>query len=200
MRKREPKGGALAQFHITMPRPPETALAGLDSRTIAKVWVRAANKVLAKARTAASKEIRSEYMLKAADLKKSLWKMKASRQYPVARLVAHGTRIPAYHFKAKQAAKGVAIKITRKGGRQLLRHHFIQTMDSGHTGVFHRTKKFMRKKPTRQAISETRTIGVPGMLVAGKVYRRIRAVVAADAARIFANQLEFELLRRSGRL
>lgn len=177
-----------------MPRPPERALAGLDTRTIAKVWVRAANKVLSKARTAASKEIRSEYMLKAADLKRVMWKMKASRQYPVARLVAMGERIPAMAFGAKGVAKGVKVKITRKGGRKLLRSHFIATMRSGHTGVFR------RKGKDYLPIAETLTIGVPAMLTSGKVYRRIRAIVSEDAARIFANQLQFELLKRSGRL
>ena len=55
----------MTQITITMSSPDE-ALRGLDARTHRKVWIRSANKTMAKAKTIASREIRAEYFIKAA--------------------------------------------------------------------------------------------------------------------------------------
>jgi hypothetical protein len=61
-------------------------------------------------------------------------------------LIAKAKPMRLFAFGARQVGRGVSVEVT-KGKRTIVKHAFIATMQSGHTGVFMRqgNKQIMRK-------------------------------------------------------
>jgi len=92
-----------------------------------------------------------------------------------------------YAFAARQTRAGVSVEIN-KGKRVLIRHAFIATMKSGHTGVFYRTGEFGRNRnPKLEKIDEAYTSRVSDVLgdVAPAVAQRGEDVFRKSFARLF---------------
>lgn len=53
---------------------------------------------------------------------------------------ARAGRLPAIRFSARQTRRGTGFRIQRSGARTFVKHAFIQTMASGHRGVFVRAR------------------------------------------------------------
>lgn len=102
--------------------------------------VRALNKTAMQARTQAVREVRAVgYNIKASTVRKAITLYRARGDNPVAMLKARGLPIPLIEYGAKQTKSGVSVRV--KSGRKTLRHAFMATMKSGHTGVFERVGK-----------------------------------------------------------
>jgi hypothetical protein len=160
---------------------------------------RAINHTLAKAKTAASREIRQEYNVKAKELKAGLSINKASRTFTEGMLIATGRPLPLIAFGARQTKKGVTVDVM--GQRKLIRKAFIATMDSGHTGVFGRGKyngyqfdfrdKRVNKKGNDLAINELTTSSVPKMMQNNTVLKNLTVMFERD----FSARLQHEASR-----
>jgi len=151
----------------------ERELAGFPKNSLPKVMSRALNRTATEARTKTSRMLAGEIGLKVKDVRERITLSRASYRNWRSSIKISRRRIPLIRFGAKQTKKGVTYK--KAGERVLIRHAFVTTMASGHTGVF------KRKFSSRLPISELRG---PSL---GQVY-----VNAQDAA----NQIHRESLRR----
>lgn len=157
-----------------------------------KATVRALNRVADMAKTAASKEIRQTYRIKARDLSAMLKVRKASVRaiYLEAAVSASGrASIPIVGFAARQTKKGVTVSVTRGGGRKLLPGAFIATMKNGKVGVWDRQGK------KRLPIKELFTIGVPYQFAARKTVEAMARIVRDKFPERLQHELDRELAR-----
>lgn len=138
---------------------------------------RAINHTIAKAKTAASKDIRTQYKVKARDLSGKLALSKATRVSQTGMIRVSAKPLPVMAFSARQNKKGVSVNIT--GKRKLIRSAFIATMKSGHKGVYvrgaykgseltYRTKRINKKGPDLP-IEEVHTASPYSMMIHEKV-------------------------------
>jgi hypothetical protein len=174
---------------------------------------RAINHTLAKAKTAASREIRQEYNVKAKELKAGLSINKTSRTFTEGMLIATGRPLPLIAFGARQnftyvrgahgsrKLKGGGVSVDVMGQRKIIKGAFIATMDSGHTGVFARGKysgngfdfreKRLVKKGNDLAINELTTSSVPKMMQNNAVIKNLTLLLERD----FPARLQHEASR-----
>lgn len=174
----------------------------LTGREFRSGVARAINHTAAKARTQASKEIRSEYRIRAKDLRPALTTTKASAQNIEGRLVAKGKNLPLLAFGAKQNKRGVSVNVT--GQRKQIRSAFIATMRSGHKGVFARghykggSFRFRDKRIKTSGpdlpITELTTVAVPIAMQNRKVLEATERLIVSN----FPQRLRHELLRIRG--
>ena len=84
---------------------------------------------------------------------------KAHYKRPQARIRIRGGRTPLIAFSARQTRQGVRVRIKQS---KLIKGAFIQTMPSGHKGVFWRTGKFGRRgKPKLERIEQLFSLSLP---------------------------------------
>lgn len=130
----------------------------------------ALNVVARKARSAASKEIRRIYKIRAKDIGKATKITKAHQSNLEAAVIATGRPLPIMAFNPRFGKRGVTVNIM--GKRKRFPHAFKATMKSGHIGVFVRghysTGKLVSRKkrvrPPREndnPITEVKTVGIP---------------------------------------
>ena len=100
--------------------------------------MRATNDVLGGVRTEATRLIFAKVTLKSAVIRKhfSLNKMQKSNLSADVKCV--GDPLPLINYGARQVNKGVSVKVLKSGKRDTIRHAFIATLGSGHTGAFWR--------------------------------------------------------------
>ena len=143
-------------------------------------------------RAEASRRIRERKGIKAGYIDIALAMISPSPQDPfVWRLVAKAKPLPLMAFGARQTKTGVSVEVT-KGKRSIVRHAFIATMQSGHTGVFMRrgNKQIARKGryvgKARQPIHELFTATVASTLgqVAPEVLDRGQSVFRSTFTRM----------------
>lgn len=158
-----------------------------------KAIVSALNKTGASTMTAASRTIRETYNIKAKDIKDAVEPRKASKSNMVFTIYVKSPKFSLFDFQARQTQPGVTAKLRKGGGRTLYRHTFIATMpESGHTGVFVRTKKMMRKKK-KQALKKLSVFSVPDIYKRLDVQNAIEKTVDEKFQTNFAHDLEFYL-------
>ena len=186
----------MTQLSISMSSP-EEALRGLDKRTIGKVAIRAVNKTLAKAKTAAGKMIRQRYFLKAGDMRRVISLYKATPVRPVALMRAKSPRLALPKFRVRQKAKGVQVRVLRSSGGKVIPGTFLATMRSGHEGVFQRIDKVTGSG--RQAISELSGPSPAELIASTKIFPRLRKKIQEELAPIYNRELGHELKRQASR-
>ena len=106
-------------------------------KAIPKVMTKGINKTAAGAKTDIARKIAGEIKLKLSTIKKSIDMSKASYSRWQAELGIYGRRIPLINFAARQTKAGVTYSI-EPGSRKTIGSAFIQTMGSGHVGIFKR--------------------------------------------------------------
>lgn len=157
-----------------------------NEEKILKATVRTLNKLMKKSRTAISKAVRSEYTIKAKDLKRATYIQKANRYKMVAAIIVKGHRIPLMYFSAKQNKKGVSVRIKKSTGRKTIRSAFIAVMNSGHVGVFQRVGK------DRTPIDEKYSIDAATMVEkAGQ--KTFEQIIKRDYSKVFDHELSYLL-------
>ena len=168
-------------------------------RLLARVpngWPRAAsravNRTARRARTWIVRQISSETKLRQTDVRKAIILRRASYRLLEAHLLISGGRIPLIRLGARQTKKGVTYRDWRQPGRKLLRgRYFIQTMPSGHRGVFWRK---YRRDP--EYIKQKKQHGLPIFEELGPSIQGIYEGAAGLAGRMMAEtqkQLHHEL-------
>lgn len=180
----------------------------LSPKVRRQATARALNRTILAVRTAASKEIRARYNIRAKDIKPTMSKRTASALSLEASLRSKGKGMPLIKFKAAQTRKGVRATIKR-GSRQSLPGAFIATMKSGHRGVFARAQyksgrlvsRRKRINPSRMndlPITELKTVAVPSALANDIVTAKLRDVIAKRFPANLERELNFRKLRAAG--
>ena len=165
-------------------------LNGLRQDIALKATASALNKTAAQAKTAMSKEIRTEFVLPAAKVSQALRvnRAKAARgagsmEVSLSSISKPGARsLNLAHFNAKQTAKGVSFKVRRDGPRKVIPGSFL--INGGKT-VMIRTGK------GRLPIKALQTIEVAQMFNTKRINARVLATINAKLPAIFANEVRF---------
>jgi len=172
--------------------------------------IRALTRTGRAAEVQANKEIRRLWNISRSEVDKALSnrisgvKRISERGVLEYRIIARGGRVTWIKFNPNQTRSGVSIMIVR-GHRKRASSAFIQTMESGHVGVFVRKgpKRRMTKGTyagtaiLRQPIVERRTISVAEMFGAKKVRDLLDEFVGAKLVKEMEAQVSF--IRRSGK-
>ena len=106
---------------------------------LARARTRATNKTLLKTRTRARKGLAKKFNLPAKLINAQVRSRNATRGKDTAILEGIGARIPIYKTKGAKTQKKLGVAVNTGTGRRLIKHTFIATMPSGHTGIFKRT-------------------------------------------------------------
>lgn len=117
-------------------------------RALPRVMSRGLNRTATQARTEVSRNLSRRIGLRVKDVRSRVTLQKASYSNWRSVIKISKKRLPLIKLKAKQTRAGVTYKFGRS--RILVRHAFIATMPSGHTGVFR------RKATARLPIAELR--------------------------------------------
>jgi Prophage minor tail protein Z (GPZ) len=170
-----------------------------DPKVRAKAIGRGLQKVAKQGKTEAKKQITSEYNVKSSDVEARL-SVRVERvgssatAYVAAKYLSNRKRIPLIKFSAKDTKRrGVTFKVLRKGKRDRLRHAFIATMPSGHTGVYQRTRG-------GKSISEVKGIDIVPMFAGKRVKPLVIKKMEAAGPRVIEHELAFELKRAGLRI
>lgn len=180
----------------------------LDPNEIRLGTARALNRTAAGVRTAASKEMRTVYAVKAGAVSKSAVKDKAYTNKQNVAIGYEGRPLPLNAFPYRATAKGVSVTI-RKGNKATIQKAFVAIMPNGHVGIYARgyygesfnfrikrlkkaTKGTPRDKwPNDLPITELTTKSVAGMFLNEKVSTR----AVKSISEILPKRLEHELSR-----
>jgi hypothetical protein len=159
----------------------------------AKAAARAVNATVAQARTAMSKEIRSEFNISPAKVREKLFIKRATFKGGVlgvegaleSRAVGDKRRaINLINFSAKKDVRGVSVRIKKGNGRKTVRGTFIG--NKGRT-VFERVGK------ERLPIRPKQTIGVPQMFNTRRINAAVVAAMKMRFPAIFERELAYAL-------
>jgi len=106
----------------------------------------ATNDSLSGIKTEAAKLASGKVTAKAKVIKARFLIDKMNKANRSAGIVCKGKPEPLINYSARSVMKGVSIKVLQAGVRKVVRHAFIATMASGHTGVFWREKRISGTK------------------------------------------------------
>lgn len=112
-------------------------LRGLDA-VVPKVLSRSINDTLAGVKTDASAEIRAVVTASKSAVDSTFKTVKATVTELSGLVSSSGPPMPLIEFAARQVKAGVSIQVKKTNPRTVLKGAFIQTMKSGHKGVFWR--------------------------------------------------------------
>lgn len=118
-------------------------------RAVPRVFRRVLNRTVDTAATDIKRRVSAKINIKKGDVSKALTKRKATYSNLTSSIGAREFRPGLLAFMGtRQTKRGVKYRISRTTGRKLIEHGFIQTMTSGHRGVF------LRGGPSRLPIGE----------------------------------------------
>lgn len=115
-----------------------------------RVVSRAINRTATSARANIVRLIAAKAKIKQKGIRKGISLRKATYRRWLAHLNVYGRRIPLIHFGARQIRTGVSYKIEKAGPRKRIQSAFVQTMPSGHKGVFKRHRPTTKRLPIVQ--------------------------------------------------
>ncbi len=108
-------------------------------RKMPRLLTQSVNYAGRRAKVQTAKAITTKVNMKAAAAKKRITLDKATKSsHPAAVIKIKGGKLPLIALKPNQNKKGVSFKIYKDQARQVEAGSFIQTMKSGHVGVFKR--------------------------------------------------------------
>lgn len=159
-------------------------LAQLSDRFADTAIKNALNRMASMTQAEANRQIRQTYNIKISALNKQMTTIKATPANLTATVLTKGRAYPIIGFAGTaQVATGVQVQIKVNGGPKVIAHAFIQTMKSGHKGVFLRVGK--KSLP----IDEKFTLSLPHMFASRKIQEAAEQVVTNN----FAQRLEHEI-------
>ncbi len=126
-----------------------TLFAGLVSKEIVLATVSAINKTLKNTQVEASKQIRRELNLPAAQVKDRLDIHRANLSRQAGHIRVSRRSVPVMAFGARKTSRGISVRIKKTKPRTFFRHAFKATMPSGHTGIFERAPNWRMRYPRR---------------------------------------------------
>lgn len=151
---------------------------------------RALNRTVEQAKTAMSKEIRAEFVLPASTVNQSLRITRAKAKGGLFNLEAELSSISQpgkralnlAHFQARQTAKGVTFKVSRKGPRKLIPGAFL--INGGKTVMIRVGRK-------RLPIKALQTINVAQMFNTKRINAKVLQVINERFPTIFDREVKF---------
>lgn len=160
---------------------------------------RALNRTIRSARTAASREIRNVWKIRAKDVRAAQSIKPAKRTDLKSALITTGRPLPIMAFGARQTKKGISVNIA--GQRKYFPGAFKAKMSSGHEGIFARgvyggnrfawRSQRLKKWPEHDTpITELKTLSVPVATRQNVVLKHVARKVEQD----FPGRLTHELL------
>lgn len=181
-------------------RTMENTVGRLTPRQFSQGIARALNHTAAKAQTAASRQIRAVYNIRAKDVRAAMRRIRARFNNLTARIEITGAPLPLIAFGARQVKRGVSVQVLN-GQRKVVNRAFIQTMPNGHKGVFARgnygggrfafRSKRVSQKGNDLPITELMSVAVPQTLSKESVM----SAIARGVERDFPDRLQHELSR-----
>lgn len=181
-------------IHISVRREAKWSIARFEADhrgKINKATVRALNRAIDSSQTAASREIRKTYNIKARAVRRAMKKKRAHRGqvYPYAELEINGALIPLIEFDARWTQKtkiGASVRIKKAGGRKRIKGAFIGV--HGHTGA---RQVFVRVGQDRYPIKSLRSLSLPQAFRSRVVFRAVQLATRESFTKNFQQQLKF---------
>jgi hypothetical protein len=184
----------------------------LNAQYIVQAISRALNRAAKAAFTLGSKEIRKEYNIKAADIKKAAQIKPATFGSLQAVISISGGPIPFKYFGARQTKQGVTVKIKKSGKRTLIKGAFI----GGYIPIRQKTKRgrvsfkmvnvsdwggghvFIRKGKSRLPIVKMATtqVTIPKLFQSRRIWPVIERKISETFKKEFWHNYYFYLSRR----
>ena len=160
----------------------------IDPRRYTKIMTRTLNKVGAQGKTAISQQLRKTYNIKKDRIDKSFSIRKASNASLTYEMRIKGRSPGLQHYDARQARKGVTVKIIKASGRKVVKSGFMAKTPQGAMAVWRRVGA------ERMPIERLYGPSVVGM--ANKVgINSFQAVVNDKINKVFAHEFEWEMAR-----
>ncbi len=161
-----------------------------------RVMSKAINRTATSARAEISRRISGRVKINISAVKKgiALHRASYSRWQAVLDLVTR--RIPLIKFGAKQLKTGVSYQISKLEGRKRVTeppYPFIQTMPSGHRGVFRRHRPTTKRLPIIQLLGPSIGAVFEG---AGKIAADVQQETSKKLEKNIDDQVKFILARR----
>lgn len=170
----------------------------LQDGVVDKATVRALNRALDQSATAANREIRKVYNVKASAVSSAMKKQRAARLRSGVReavLKIRGGRIGLVEFDARQTKEGVTVLIKKGEGRKLIRHAFLTTVNvqrsSWRPTSFSYRGVYIRVGRERYPIKALKSITIPQAFAAEVVLEAVRAVARESFTRNYLQQIKF---------
>lgn len=163
-------------------------LQSLSSDMEKKAAVRALNRTITQAKTAAKREMVKQYSFKSSNIEST---MKVFRAYPgrvQAAVTSRGRRTRLINMGARQTKRGTSVKVSRQ--RKIIKGAFIAEMKNGSIGVFSRTSN------KRLPIKQLYTIAIPEAFTAETVAESMRQTVRQRFMERFRHELDFLIRQR----
>ncbi|MES2909872.1 MAG: phage tail protein [Pseudomonadota bacterium] len=162
---------------------------GMRREVAEQATVRAVNRTLEQAKTRMSRSIRAEFNISTSKVNQSLRIERAKYHggiYTVTGMLESPTKrgrsINLINFEARKTARGVSVKVMRKGGRKEIRGAFIA--NKGRT-------VFKREGKGRLPIVALQTIDVAQMFNTRRVNALVVAMINAKFPEIFEREAKF---------
>lgn len=183
----------------------EQALGMFDSKIVDKSAHRALNRAVASGRTEASNHIYAKWNIKKKDINRAVTAIKAQSSGSITAFINAKSRpLSLTYFGAKEYApyatiskagrktrktrnrtkKGVYVKVLRGGSNTHKPNSFIQSMRSGHTGVFERVGK------SRYPIKERKVVTIASMFNQANAMQPTVDKIEQSWSKEFFRQLE----------
>lgn len=171
----------------------------LDPEKYTKIATRTLNKLGAQVKTAISREVRSEYNIKAERFNSGLYVRRASWEN-MSFLLAFKGRFPGLqNFDARQTRKGVTVKVKKQNGRKVVKKGFMANTPEGAQAIWKRTGDAMRpmtkgryQGKMREPIERLYGPDIVAMVNQVGVNAAQKAI-DENSEKIFAHELEWEL-------
>jgi hypothetical protein len=152
-----------------------------------KAAVRALNRTITQAKTAAKREMVKQYSFKSSTVEATMRIFNAHPGRIEATLNSKGRRTRLINMAARQTKKGTSVKVSRQ--RKIIKSAFIAEMKNGSIGVFSRTSN------KRLPIKQLYTIAIPEAMGAQIVSDSMRKTVREKFMDRFQHELN-NLMRR----
>lgn len=159
-------------------------------RKIPQIMSAGINRAATITKTRLSQKLRENVAVKAAAAKKMITLKRANRKHWRADIRISSRRLPLIRFPVKQTGKGVSYKIAKSGGRKTIESGFIQTMSSGHRGVFTRAGK--ARKPIVERFGPS--------LGAAFTFNKMKKWTEAIAAKLLIQNIDSQIRRILGKI
>ena len=170
------------------------------SRTgVPRAITRATNKSLLKTRTQARKGLAKKFNLPAKVVNPMVTHKNAGRPGSSAYIQGRGGRIPIFKTKGAKTQKRLGVSINTGTGRRIIRHSFIATMHSGHTGVFKRTLGASVKRVryvNEQGQRQTKTLPITELTFPPMAQMITNRTVAPKLFKFFTDDYPIQLQRQ----
>ena len=170
-------------------------LSFLSDSAVSTASARALNKTVSTTATAANKEIRLVYNVRAVAIRKAMKIKRAHKKQKSLRaeIVVRGSRIGLIEFQARWTRRmpGTSVKVKVQGPRKTVKGAFIATNShSGYRGVFRRVGK------SRYPIVNLRSISLPFAFFNEAVITATSKVAAEAYAKNYEHELQYILNTR----